>query len=86
MQKKKFKYFKFLKQDNSNSITISKLTKEKVIKRDNINKENKIKDKQKNDNLSNYNNVIEKKFESSNSKINSEGQSQINVKSNDSNK
>ena len=84
--KKKFKYFKFLKQDNSNSITISKLTKEKVIKRDNINKENKIKDKQKNDNLSNFNNGIEKKLESSNSKINSEGQSQINVKSNDSNK
>ena len=84
--KKEFKYFKFLKQDNSNSIIISKLTKEKVIKRDNINKENKIKDKQKNDNLLNYNNAIEKKFESSNSKINSEGQSQINVKSNDSNK
>ena len=48
-----------MKPDNNNSITISKLSKEKVIKRDDINKYkgNKLKifkDKQKNDNSLKY--------------------------------
>ena len=92
---KKIKFSKFMKPDNNNSITISKLSKEKVIKRDDINKYegNKLKifkDKQKNDNSSKYkdNNLfnlkisLEKRFGNSNSKFDSEEQNKKRFKVN----